>query len=371
MKKTTIVSLIVVSVLFFSYGLLVGHYKVFPYDLLNSIKPDDNKFVTQHGSSETYGTDVDSLIHIHNESDIQIKRDAVINYVWSEKEFPSEKIPADVQKTISDPRYADIGDLQSIDKITVSMDHDVESIAYLFHPNKSQNILVIYHQGHDGDFIKGKDTIRFLLNKGYSVLAFSMPLLGMNNQPVIDTQFGRIKMIDHDQFQLIESSDLSPIKYFVEPVAVSLNYLDKEYDFDSYYMVGLSGGGWTTTLYSAIDPRISQSYSVAGSVPIYLRSTQENLGDYEQILPALYKNADYLDLYILASYGGERKHVQIFNKYDPCCFGGLAYETYADKIKMTLSDLGKGRFDAYLDDSHKEHKISERSLDFIYNSMKS
>ena len=115
---------------------------------------------------------------------------------------------------------------------------------------------------------------------------------------------------------------------------------------------------------------ISQSYSVAGSFPIYLRSTPEDLGDYEQILPALYRNADYLDLYILASYGEERMHVQIFNKYDPCCFGGQAYETYADKIKMILSNLGKGRFDVYSDDSHKEHKISEKSLDFIYNNMK-
>ena len=98
---------------------------------------------------------------------------------------------------------------------------------------------------------------------------------------------------------------------------MSLNYVDTTFNFDSYYMVGISGGGWTTTLYSAIDPRITQSYSIAGSLPLYLRSSPEDIGDYEQIVPSLYRIANYLDLYILDSYGENRKHVQIFNKYDP------------------------------------------------------
>lgn len=33
-------------------------------------------------------------------------------------------------------------------------------------------------------------------------------------------------------------------------------------------MVGLSGGGWTTTDYSALDPRITLSLPVAGSLPL-------------------------------------------------------------------------------------------------------
>ena len=52
----------------------------------------------------------------------------------------------------------------------------------------------------------------------------------------------------------------------------NFNSLDENFDFDSYYMMGISGGGWTTVLYSAIDDRISQSYSVAGTYPIFMRS---------------------------------------------------------------------------------------------------
>ena len=37
-------------------------------------------------------------------------------------------------------------------------------------------------------------------------------------------------------------------------------------------MAGLSGGGWTTTLYAAIDPSIRYSFPVAGTIPLYLRT---------------------------------------------------------------------------------------------------
>ena len=43
-------------------------------------------------------------------------------------------------------------------------------------------------------------------------------------------------------------------------------------------MIGISGGGWTTTVYPAIDTRISESFSVAGSLPLSLRNTIEDNG---------------------------------------------------------------------------------------------
>jgi len=47
---------------------------------------------------------------------------------------------------------------------------------------------------------------------------------------------------------------------FLESTAASLNYLkthSRAGGFPNYravHMVGLSGGGWTTTLYAAVDP---------------------------------------------------------------------------------------------------------------------
>ena len=248
----------------------------------------------------------------------------------------------------------------------------MNSISYLFLPEKSNNKLVVFHQGHEGQsFLQDKKIIQFFLDKNYSVLILSMVTHGDNNEPVIDLpEFGKLRLNSHDHFTFIESPTFHPMKYFFEPIAVALNYVDSQFDFDSYYMMGLSGGGWTTVVYSAIDPRITQSYSIAGSFPIWLRADPRNFGDYEQTLPAFYRIANYEELYVMSSYGDDRRLVQFFNKFDPCCFSGDLYEQfpYANAIKEKLSDLQKGKFDVYIDDTN-EHKISDSTLTKIANMM--
>ena len=315
-------------------------------------------------------------IYIFSSKDIENKRNSLIDYIWKTKGFPQFKIPSKIDKDVKDNRYQDLINLKKIEKIVTVMDYGVNSIAYLFHPIQTNNSLIIYNQGHDGDFIQGKDTINFFLSKGYSVLAFSMPLLGMNNQPTLEiSPFGKIKLTPiqgfrHDVLQFLQAEEFSPIKFFLEPIAVSLNYVEKAFNFRSISMIGLSGGGWTTTLYAAIDPRISKSYPVAGTLPIYLRSLNPNdFGDYEQMMPELYRIANYLELYILGSYGKGRKQFQILNKYDNCCFAGDGYKTYEEEIRKLLFRVKKGEFAVYLDDSHKEHKISEKALQVIISDL--
>jgi dienelactone hydrolase len=59
---------------------------------------------------------------------------------------------------------------------------------------------------------------------------------------------------------------VSSMKFFVEPVILAINYA-KTLGYKRIVMVGLSGGGWTTTVAAAIDPRIDLSIPVAGSLP--------------------------------------------------------------------------------------------------------
>lgn len=359
LKKNSIVLILV----FFVIGVIVGKASDH-YVSLNSI--------SNYNQSTIYDVqnNIHEIIDIKNQSDIVSKRNALVSYIWKDKAFPTY-VPTQIEKNISDSDFTNLENLKQIDKISIKMDHDVDSISYLFLPESSNNRLVIYHQGHDGGFINGKKSIEFFLKNNYSVLAFSMPLTGMNNQPVVELgNEEKIKLISHNLFSYFDSDRFSSIKFFVEPIVVSLNYLQQNYEFDEYYMVGLSGGGWTTTLYSAIDPRIAKSYSIAGSLPLYLRHSQADIGDYEQILPDLYRIANYLDLYIMDSYGNNRKHVQIFNKYDPCCFANPAIDTYENVIKSTLDNLGQGNFSTYTDDTHNEHKISDYALQIILESMK-
>ena len=69
------------------------------------------------------------------------------------------------------------------------------------------------------------------------------------------------------------------------------------------------------------------------------------------------------------SYGENRKFIQIFNKYDSCCFSGEFYKTYETEVKNTLSKLNNGHFDIFLDDTHRTHKISDKALEIIIQSM--
>ena len=104
-------------------------------------------------------------------------------------------------------------------------------------------------------------------------------------------------------------------------------------------------------------------------MPFYLRVDARDMGDYEQTNIDLYQNVSYLELYVLGVYGNRRKHIQIFNKNDPCCYSGNGYETYEFVIKYKILQLGKGDFQIFIDDTHNEHKISVYTLKLIYESI--
>jgi len=362
---------IVLAGLIFLYGMAVGYRKYPPFELIQAgymrfLKADHFEEV----STEFLQIDTSELISISSESDVLEKRMQLIKFIWGvEQESLPDYIPANIERSISDDRYFGMGNLASIDKITVEMEYGINSIAYHFKSDISNDRLVVYHQGHKGDFIAGRDTIESLLGSGYSVMAISMPLGGFNNNPTVSTNiFGDLKLRGHDDFRFVKPDSGSPIKFFVEPLSVILNYIE-EFNYKDVSMVGISGGGWTTVLYSALDPRISKSYPVAGSLPIYLRDLSFEGGDYEQSLVGLYHVANYLDLYILGSYGEDRGQLQIFNKFDSCCFAGVRYKVYESEIKNVISSLGVGTFGVFLDDTHREHKISEVALSKIINDL--
>ena len=57
---------------------------------------------------------------------------------------------------------------------------------------------------------------------------------------------------------MLEEEKFQPIKFFIEPVIVTLNQIDVDYSFDMYNMIGKNEGGWTTVVVSALDDRIKQ-----------------------------------------------------------------------------------------------------------------
>ena len=175
----------------------------------------------------------------------------------------------------------------------------------------------------------------------------------------------------------------SAIKYFLEPTAISLNYLktgsraDHFPTYETFHMIGLSGGGWTTTVYAAIDPTIQCSFPVAGTIPLYLR-TAGSVGDREQTEPSFYKIAGYPDLYILGAHGRGRSQVQILVRRDDCCFGqaqhdaktsGMAYadslRAYEERVRAALEKIGTGSFRLEIDEVAPSHMISHYAIEKI------
>lgn len=370
-KKIFVVILLVSITISFSFGVSVGVFKIPPYsilDLVFDIIIDKNDNPIMLLANPTFN--ISSIIDIENENDIIEKRKKLISYIYKDNRF-NLKTPAKIEQNIYDEKYSDLKNLNSIDEFLIEMEYGVNSKAYLFLPKVETRSLVVYHQGHAGDFYHGKDTIQFLLNNNFAVLAFSMPLTGQNSNPIIDLEnFGKFRLNYHDDLIYLESENFSPLNFFFEPISSSLNYLDDNYSFNHYYMMGISGGGWVTGVYSAIDTRIEKSFPVAGTTPIFLRlNNPTNFGDYEQRVPNFYSIANYLEQYVMSSYGKDREQLQIFNKHDPCCFSGTSYLIYEDEIQDILSLIGDGKFSIHIDEYNYQHSISQDSLELILEKL--
>lgn len=356
-----------------TYGVMVDRFHLPPYYLARAAyqalapkKPAEPPREFIETPKEYFETDVDALISIRQPQDVPLFRDKLIAMLWGTPQLPS-LLPSRVVGQFSDTRYDDVPSLVRIDELTVVMDFGLESHVYHFTPKNPNNNVILYHQGHRGDFINSKEQIATFLDRGYAIAAFCMPLLGLNNQPTVTLpRFGRFKLTAHDHMKFLSPESGHPVKYFVEPVEAVLNYLERNFDYSSVSMVGISGGAWTTTLAAAVDPRIGKSFPVAGTFPMYLRSnSKRDWGDFEQTAPVIYNATNYLELYVLGSLGPNRGQLQIVNQYDPCCFAGTKWETYRDVVKAHVQVLGGGDFDLFFDDSHAQHTISPLAMSRI------
>ena len=173
MRSLTSLNNSLIIVVFFSLGLYVGVYETFPYEFIRDFKNEfDNNDIPIMTS---YVENVESLIRINTIDEMNSTKNDLIFFLWKQNALPSSN-PSIIEENISDSRYSTLENLQSIDKQIVEMEYGINSISYLFQPKKDNGHLIIYVQGHLGDFYEGKSTIQYFLNKNYSVLAFSMPL---------------------------------------------------------------------------------------------------------------------------------------------------------------------------------------------------
>jgi hypothetical protein len=333
-------------------------------------------FASQVDSAELID---DRAITIHGAREVAQKRRALIQYLWGTEGFPGRMLP-NVLTNVASP-VKQLGELARVDELRIDMASGLQGLAYHFIPRRPNRELVVVHHGHactlDDDPSPSdtgyglQRTINALLREGYGVLGVFMPHMRPD-----DCTGGHDAM-----FQLKTTG--SPLKYFLEPTAVSLNYLktrrraDRFPNYRAFHMMGLSGGGWSATVYAAIDPTIRCSFPVAGTIPLYLR-TGGSVGDLEQFEASFYRIAGYPDLYLLGAHGCGRKQVQILVRRDDCCFGqaqhdatrsGMAYadamREYEARVRVVLQEIGKGTFRLEIDESAPSHMISHHAIEEV------
>ena len=314
----------------------------------------------------------DRAITVTSEATAKLKREQIISFIWGNAGFPRTR-PAATERHAPSP-IQNLKNLKSLETLTIQMDAGQQNTTHHFVPIKGNGQLMVLQHGHACTFDDAADpkgtgmahVIDTLLGAGYGVLAAYMPHL----RP------GDCRTLPHADLFTLKLQSGHALKFFLEPVAISLNSLRSRYK--KVHMAGLSGGGWTTTLYAAIDPTIASSFPIAGSIPLYLR-TGASVGDQEQYLAPFYQIAGYGDLYVLGAWG--RRQVQILNRRDDCCFGerqhdaaisGLAYEpayrVYERAVQQALGSHGE--FHLEIDESAPRHMISPEAAKAIINQIK-
>lgn len=322
----------------------------------------------------------DRAITIHSSREFTAKRRALIQYIWGTNGFPKRRLPEIVLANVPSP-VKQLGQLARVDEFRIELAPGLQGLAYHFIPQHPNRELVVVHHGHactldddpsPSDVGYGlQRTINALLREGYGVLGVFMPHMRPG-----DCTGG------HDALMQTATTG-SPLKYFLEPVAISLNQLKQgdrsslSPNYRTFHMTGLSGGGWTTTLYAAIDPTIRCSFPVAGSIPLYLRIAG-SVGDREQYEASFYSLAGYPDLYILGAQGRGRKQVQILVRKDDCCFGqaqhdeqatGMTYaeslRDYESRVRAALKEIGRGSFRLEIDEVAPSHMISHHAIENV------
>ena len=207
-------------------------------------------------------------------------------------------------------------------------------------PSTRSRTLLLFHVGHEEEPIgyscdslpedmachaDWEGMSDFANELGFDAMGFHMPLFGWNAVgPGRHPRFPDGIPIDHGFFLDWERNGTLTMKYFIEPVILAVTHAKEVLGYEEIVLVGLSGGGWTTTVAAAVDARIRLSVPVAGSLPWSMWPPVPSAGgDYEQNASRwvpMYDACDFSCMYVLAALEPHRSSVQLLHSEDPCCF---------------------------------------------------
>jgi len=217
--------------------------------------------------------------------------------------------------------------------------------------------LAIYHEGHGGNALDiGVDIIGYLIDSAWQVLALDMPQIGRNSRT---QQNGPI----HFSYALRDNGNEVPVVHFMVPIKIVIDWAlsVSKAPQGNIIMVGRSGGGWASTVYSVMDGRIEYNIAIAGVAPQSIRLENDPLdsGDYEQLEPALYSYLPYEHLMLSA---GSKGAYFIYNENDPFCFR-IHKDSSFLKFLQRFDENSSRKIGFFIDPENHEHSASIKALE--------
>ncbi|MGF1511512.1 MAG: hypothetical protein ACFB9M_18620 [Myxococcota bacterium] len=293
-------------------------------------------------------------------------------WVFGEDALPVRR-PDQVLNGIHETIFEELAHVQRTDLLRFELDYGLTASVYVFHPDVPNRILVLYQLGHQG-LTAGVATVASLTAWGYTVLLHAMPFYGPDAESLtVSVPEGTFVLSSHDSLLQLDRHGYRTFQLFFEPISRSRAHVQSRQSFDQVVMLGLSGGGWTTDLYSILDPTLSASYSVAGSMPFSMRE-RPDIGDFEQLRSRdIYDLANFEAIYVLAAVHG--RHRQILNQFDDCCFAWDEREdevrAYESRVQERLIQEGifEG-FEVHLLPNRTRHDIHPEALELMDDELR-
>lgn len=330
------------------------------------------------------------LIRVHDAAALAETRRQVVAAIWGEAGLPADAPPDQVVRDLdkrpqnrencpSGPRaalgrklhcevqnytgwanLAGIDELRTVFRSPAIASEYVASVAY-FRPLRANGTLVVYQHGFAGTYHDQHRHLQRLIAEGFTVAAANLPTYGDNDCPTKA----------QEPWCEIAGGNFAvplPLRVHFTPLVTAISWARRDGTIHDVAAIGFSGGAWVAATLAAADTRVRASYPVAGVMPVHLRR-----GDKEwpahQTYPPLNKVASLLDLFVLGTGGHGRRQVQIFNRYDRCCYNGTRPRLYEQAVQRAVRESGGGAFAVLIDESHARHKVSRWALEHIVDDL--
>lgn len=245
----------------------------------------------------------------------------------------------------------------------------------IVHAGHNQGLLPPHACPYDFDAL-----LKALAAQNCDLLMLCMPWMG-NNMGFHTYSDPALSAVDPGEYHWIIGTGAtqgvglegSRLRYFIDPVIAGLersltmrSAIGGSYD--RIGMIGHSGGGWATTLAAAVEPRITHSYAISGSVPFGHRAPGEGTHDWEQIEGVQELGVDYHDLYLMAAAEPARK-ARLMHIGGDTCFKPAQVNGYAWPLVQIAKSGGYGDFRILIDRDAIGHVISDGHRGFIVDEF--